>query len=99
MTRVVQNEKFWRVVILGLILAFGLSYIVQVNTASTKGYVMRTYVERNDAVRQENDRLSAEIDRLRSLSSIEEREMFLGLVKLQDVRYVSAEHPEVALVP
>lgn len=96
-TRLAQNKKFWRVVILGLILAFGLLYIVQVNAASTKGYKMRNFVNNNDALRQENDRLASEIDRLRSLSSIEEREVFLGLVKLQNVRYVSVETPEVAL--
>ncbi len=95
--RIARNEKFWRVVILGLILAFGLSYIVQVNAASTKGYQMRNFIDDNEVLRQENDRLAAEIDRLRSLSSIEEREVFLGLVKLQDVRYVSAGTSEVAL--
>lgn len=93
----ISNEKTWRVLVLGLILAFGILYIIQVNAASTKGYMMRDFIEANESLRQENDRLAAEIDRLRSLSSIEEREVFLGLTKITNVKYISVQSPEVAL--
>lgn len=82
---------------LSLTLAFGVLYVVQVNAASTKGFTMRDLEQANQAARRENEKLVAEIDRLRSLASVSEREAFLGLVKLQNVTYIQAGNAEVAL--
>ena len=82
---------------LALTLAFGVLYVVQVNAASTKGFTMRDLEQNNQDMRRENDKLAAEIDLLRSLSSVSEREAFLGLVKLENVSYIEAGNSEVAL--
>ncbi len=82
---------------LALTLAFGVLYVIQVNAASTKGFTMRDLENNNLELRQENDKLAAEVDRLRSLASVSEREAFLGLVKLQNVSYIKAGNQEVAL--
>ena len=94
---VLSDQRVLRVFMLALTLAFGILYVVQVNAASTKGFMMRDLEQNNQDLRRENDKLSAEIDRLRSLASVSERETFLGLVKLQNVTYIKASADEVAL--
>jgi cell division protein FtsB len=94
---ILHDQRALRVFMLALTLAFGVLYVVQVNAASTKGFTMRDLERDNQEVRRENDKLNAEIDRLRSLASVSERETFLGLVKLQNVTYVKAGNSEVAL--
>lgn len=92
-----RDPRVLRVFMLALSIAFGVLYVVQVNAASTKGFTMRDLERANQELRRENDKLAAEIDRLRSLSSVSEREAFLGLVKLQNVSYVQVGNSEVAL--
>lgn len=82
---------------MAITIAFAVLYVVQVNTASTKGFAMRDLEQNNQGLRQDNDKLSAEIDRLRSLASVSERQAFLGLVKLQNVSYLKVTSSEVAL--
>jgi hypothetical protein len=94
---VLHDKRVLRVFMLALTLAFGVLYVVQVNAASTKGFTMRDLERANRELGGENDKLAAEIDRLRSLSSVSEREAFLGLVKLQNVTYIKAGSSEVAL--
>ena len=92
-----RNPRLLPVLVMGLTVAFGVLYIVQVNAASTKGFAMRDLERGNQELRRENDRLGAEVNRLRSLSSVQERETFLGLVKMNDVTYIKAGGSEVAL--
>jgi cell division protein FtsB len=94
---VIHDQRVLRVIMLALTLAFGILYVVQVNAASTKGFTLRDLEQANQDMRRENDKLAAEIDRLRSLASVSERETFLGLVKLQNVTYIKAGNSEVAL--
>jgi cell division protein FtsB len=97
MHALVHDQRVLRVIMLALTLAFGILYVIQVNAASTKGFTMRDLERANQDMRRENDKLAAEIDRLRSLASVSERETFLGLVKLQNVTYIKAGNSEVAL--
>lgn len=86
-----------KVIAIALTLVFGVMYIAQMNAASMKGYAMRDLEENVRSLAQTNDRLSVEIDRLRSLSSIHERETFLGLVPVDQVEYVQMTSANVAL--
>ncbi len=94
---ILHDRRVLRSLMLALTLAFGVLYVIQVNAASTKGFTMRDLEGSNQILRRENDKLTAEIDRLRSLASVSEREVFLGLVKLRGVTYLKAGTPEVAL--
>lgn len=94
---VVSDRRVWRVFMVAMTLAFGVLYVVQVNAASTKGFTMRDLETKNQALQQENEKLAAEIDRLRSLDSVSERQAFLGLVKLQNVTYLKVASSDVAL--
>jgi cell division protein FtsB len=94
---VLHNERALRVFMMALTLAFGVLYVVQVNAASTKGFTVRDLEQTNQDMRQENEKLAAEIDRLRSLASVSERETFLGLIKVNDISYIKAGNGAVAL--
>lgn len=97
MYRVAADQRVWRTFLFGITLALGVLYIVQVNSASTKGFALRDLEKANQELRQDNDKLAAEIDRLRSLDSIAERETFLGLVKIEHPIYIQASTDSVAL--
>jgi cell division protein FtsB len=63
-------------------------YIVQVNASSTKAYALHDATAYHEELLRSQDRLVAEIDRLRSLSSVIERKAFLDLVPVQRVSYI-----------
>lgn len=94
---VLHDKRVLRVFMVALTIAFGVLYVVQVNAASTKGFTMRDLEKYNQELRQENEKLAAEVDRLRSLASVSEREAFLGLIKINQVTYIKARNTEVAL--
>lgn len=74
-----------------IFLIFLAGYIVEVNASSTKAYALRDATYHHEELLQANDRLVAEIDRLRSLSSVMERKAFLDLVPVTSVAYVEGD--------
>lgn len=64
-------------------------YIVQVNASSTKAYALRDATLTHNKLLRSQDRLAAEIDRLRSLSSVIERKAFLDLVPVGKIIYIT----------
>lgn len=81
-----------------IFLLFLIGYIMQVNASSTKAYALRDAQVRHEELIRANDRLGAEIDRLRSLSSIMERQAFLDLVPVKNISYILTEGAEVVAV-
>lgn len=82
-----------------LFLCFLVAYIVQVNASSTKAYALRDAQRYQEELLRTNDRLTAEIDRLRSLSSIMERYVFLDLVPVQNISYVLPDEGDELAMP
>lgn len=78
------------------ILFFGLT-VMMTSTTAAQAYKVRDLTVQRQEVLRETDRLSAEIDRLRSLSSIRERQVFLGLVPVENIHYLSSPTGNVAL--
>ena len=76
---------------------FGFLYVFQMNEASMKAYTIRDLENQRLELAHDSDRLLTEIDRLRSLSSIGEREAFLGMVEPAAVKYMKISSNEVAL--
>lgn len=64
-------------------------YIMQVNASSTKAYALRDATLTHEELLRSQDRLAAEIDRLRSLSSVMERKAFLDLVPVGEIAYIT----------
>ncbi|MFA5946910.1 MAG: hypothetical protein WC813_02695 [Patescibacteria group bacterium] len=78
-------------------LVFGLLYVFQMNEASMKAYTIRDLENQRQSLAHDSDRLLTEIDRLRSLASISDRQAFLGLVEPVEVKYMKISSNEVAL--
>jgi hypothetical protein len=76
---------------------FGLLYVFQMNEASMKAYTIRDLENTRQSLAHDSDRLLTEIDRLRSLASISDREAFLGMVEPVAVKYMKMSSNEVAL--
>lgn len=92
-----SNKKLLNAVVIGLIVAFGMLYIAQVNAAASKGLALRALEERNQDLRIEAQAMAAKIDELRSLDSVMQREQLLGLVKAEQVSYIRVTSDAVAL--
>ncbi len=86
-----RKQKLFLLSSIALFLSLCVLYIMQVNAASTKAFLLRDEERKYTNLSEENNRLLAEIDRLRSMSSLMERQIFLGLVPASDIRYISSE--------
>lgn len=77
------------VLVLGLSLALVLLYIVQVNRATTKGYMMRDLETRISELTLQNQKWEIQATEARSMAAISEKVPMLGLVKAETPTYVS----------
>ncbi len=91
------NRRLVNAVVSGLVIAFGVLYIAQVNAAASKGLVLRALEDRHQDLAVESQRLVAKIDELRSIDSVMQREQLLGLVKAERVSYITSGGGIVAL--
>jgi hypothetical protein len=62
-----------------------------------KAYTIRDLENQRQTLAHDSDRLLTEIDRLRSLASISDRQAFLGMVEPVQVKYMKITSNEVAL--
>ena len=95
--RAIKNPRVMSVLSVGCMLAFGVLYVGQVNSAATKGYAVRDLQAKNVELRHEGARLEMQIAKLRSLDSVKARESFLGLKKLSPSTFVKTG-PDVVAV-
>lgn len=95
--RLARNPRVLSVVTIGFMIAFGIMYVGQVNTAATKGYAVRDLQQTNESLRQENERLNMQISKLRSVESVKTRQAFLDLHPLRPTAYISTA-PDVVAV-
>lgn len=92
-----RNTKVLNTLMIGVIVALGVLYIGQVNASASKALALRALEEQKDDVALENTRLNAKIAELRSLDSVLQRQQFLGLVKVENISYISGGPSSVAL--
>lgn len=85
-----------RVGLVAVTIAAAVLYIWQVNLSSTRGYTMRELQSHISEQKNELERLRIETAKLSSVDSVRSRVSMLGLVKPEQVTYVSAP-PTVAL--
>lgn len=79
-----------------LIVAFGVLYVVQMSSASTKGFVISDLETQSKTLEQETRALEVEIAKHRSMASIQERLKNLNLVASDQVEYVTPVGTAVA---
>lgn len=92
-----RNTKVLNTLMIGVIIALGVLYIGQVNASASKAIALRELEDRKTSLVLDNERLHAKIAELRSLDSVMQRQQFLGLVKVQNISYISAGPSSVAL--
>ncbi len=85
-----------RFTLLTIVVLFGILYIVETNSVSTKGYEISDLERRLETLQQEHQRLTVEIAGYRSMKSIEERVKGMNLVSATDVQYVNVVGTAVA---
>ncbi len=90
-----QGNWFARVLIATTVI-LGCSYIWQVNVAATSGYTMRDLDREIATLEHDNERLELEVSRLQSVESVTNRMQMLGLVEIDEVRYVEGGDSAVA---
>lgn len=76
---------FW---LLAVIAFFGLLYLIQVNTLSTKIYEIRSLEKRLTELKESNRRLELEAASLKAIQNIETRVKTLNLVPSGVVKYL-----------
>lgn len=71
---------------------------MQVNASSTKAYALRDAMRAHEDLLRSQDRLNAELDRLRSLSSVMERKAFLDLVPVKNIAYITVSATDTVAI-
>jgi len=84
-------------VILAMIVVVGVSYLVEVNRATTKGYKIRDLERQIQGLEESAQKVEMEIAELQSLDSIEERVEKLGMVPVDRIEYVKVPGATVAV--
>ncbi len=88
----------FRALLLTVFLVFGLMYVVQTSSLSTKGYEINDLEKQIQVLEQENQRLELQIASNRSMNSIQERLVGLNMVEAGgSVEYVSLTGNAVAM--
>ena len=82
-------ETCCRVFLLVSVGLFGLLYVVETSTVSTKGYDISDLQKQLVAMRQEEQALDLQIAEFRSMASIQERLAGMDLVAVTDAEFVS----------
>lgn len=85
-----------KVVICGMVVLMGLTYLVQVNKVSTSGFAIQDLEQRVKELKKENAKLELEAARLESLNTIEERVQKLNLVSVEKVDYLEIPDSQLA---
>ena len=91
-----MNTTF-RVGLSVLIGVFGIMYVAQTSSVSTKGYDINDLQRKITNLERENDRLGYQIAQNRSMQSIQARLAGMDLVAADDVEYTTLVGSTVAL--
>jgi len=85
------------VLLFGLILFVGFSYLYYINQTATGGFDIKGIENNIEALSKENKQLDLRIAELQSLSNIEAASAELDMVATTRIEYVSAVGPAVAV--
>lgn len=85
-----------KLVIIGMAILMGFTYLVQVNKVSTTGFEIQELEQRAAELKKENTKLELEAARLESLANIEQKVQELNLVSTEKVDYLEIRDSQVA---
>ena len=78
-----------RVTMIGMIILFGVLFVVKVSSVSTKGFEISDLEKSVQELERDNQKLNVKIAEHRSMSSIQERLLNMNMVVASDVDYVT----------
>lgn len=87
----------FRAVLMTAVAVFGILYVVQTSSLSTKGYEISDIEKQIQVLEQDNQRLEFEIATNRSMQSIQDRLKDMNLIAMGDAKYVMPVGTAVAL--
>lgn len=89
--------KIFRVILLSVIFFLMAGYIIFINNASTRGFVLKDLEYQRDKLKKENESLEFEVNQAQTLSEIEKRIQTLAFVPIAKVEYLEIKSTQVAL--
>lgn len=94
--RRISLSRWGRPAALAVITALAISYVVELNLVSRRGFQARALEQRLVELREENQKFTLKLAELQSLTGLDERVAALGLVPIDQVDYVSVGSAPVA---
>lgn len=85
------STKWFTYCLLACVAVIGALYIWQVNMSAIQGYAVRDMESDITHIEHENEQLQNQVSSLRSIDSVMTRVQMLGLVKVDDVRYINPD--------
>lgn len=85
------STKWFAYCLMALVGLVGALYIWQVNVSATHGYAVRDMESEIAQIEHENEQLQNQVSSLRSIDSVMTRVQMLGLVKVDNVRYINPD--------
>jgi cell division protein FtsL len=95
MKRLILSNTF-RVILAVFVFSFGVLYVVNTSSISTKGYDMSDLEKQITSLERENQRLEFKIANYSSMQSIQERLKDMDLVTAENIEYAVIVGSEVA---
>ena len=86
-----------RAILAGVVVLFGVLYVVETSAVSTKGYDIAAAQKEIQNLEHENERLTFEIAKNQSMESIQARLPKLNFVAVDSIQYVSTVGTAVAI--
>jgi len=96
MKRLFLNNTF-RMVLAVFVFAFGILYVVNISSISTKGYDMTDLQKQITELERENQKLDFKIAKYSSMQSIQDRMKDMDLVAAENIEYATIIGNTVAL--
>ena len=83
------NTKILNIMMIGLIVVFGFSYLVQMNGLATKGYQIKDLEVQIEQLELQGSNLELEVLSLQSISNVKNKVSKLNMVEVGNVEYLS----------
>ncbi len=96
-TRLPNGLAAWNMLILSLSVAIGVVYIVQVNLAAAKGYVLRNIEKKVEVLKTETLVMQDKIATMSSIQMLNARASELGFMPVENLEFMNPTGKATAL--
>ncbi len=84
-------------VLAGLVMVFGVGYLVEINVASSKGYQIRSLENQISDLKEQSEKLELKVAEEQSVQAVETKVQGMGMVPTPNVEYMAVTAPTVAI--